>query len=438
MAKISKYEQMVGQVVDGVLVSDYRKTQKESLKTGRSYYKYEVELENIVWVSTTAFARKTYGRKLDKARQFSTKPKNSNKPSQEPKQEPVKDKPKDKVKDKPKETKTKTKTKQEKILEEEYDYYFNYYKNLLDDNFKYIIKEYVKDCEYTGKKVSVKTAIKKVYKIYREPETDFTAKSKFTNERRKNKNKAYNDAWKSLEIENRVQDMIKEAKDRLEKERQEEKEREKRIAKKLEFERRFIRKDEITKEEIDEINEDAYIGKDKAKYRFEEFVNELKNFDNVTIGGSTIYDNAENYFNFWNNFIIEQAEKSIEFDDCLVIRYISCLNEWLTEWQEKFHQAVINEWPAVEERRKQKQREQFEKIHGKDFEERWYKENFGDSKAKKGFNKFDNEFGKLKDVREIKKLYRKLSKENHPDLGGNETDFIQLKEAYDRAMARVA
>lgn len=435
MAKISKYEQMVGQVVDGVLVSDYRKTQKESLKTGRSYYKYEVELENIVWVSTTAFNRKTYGRKLDKARQFSTKPKNS-KPKEtkvkeepkEPKSEPIKDKPKE----------TKTKTKQEQILEEDYNYYFDYYKNLLDDNLKYIIKEYVKDCEYTGKKVSVKTAIKKVYKIYREPETDFTAKTKFTNERRRNKNKAYNDAWKSLEIENRVQDMIKEAKDRLEKEKEERRETLERIAEELEFERKFIRKDEITKEEIDEINEDAYIGKDKAKYRFEEFVNELKNFDNVTIGGSTIYDNAENYFNFWNNFIIEQAEKSIEFDDCLVIRYISCLNEWLTEWQEKFHQAVINEWPAVEERRKQKQREQFERIHGKDFEERWYKENFGSSKAKKGFNKFDNEFDKLKDAREIKKLYRKLSKVNHPDLGGDEKEFIQLKEAYDRAMARVA
>ena len=123
MAKISKYEQMVGQVVDGVLVSDYRKTQKESLKTGRSYYKYEVELENIVWVSTTAFNRKTYGRKLDKARQFSTKPKNS-KPKEtkvkeepkEPKSEPIKDKPKE----------TKTKTKQEQILEEDYNYYFDY------------------------------------------------------------------------------------------------------------------------------------------------------------------------------------------------------------------------------------------------------------------------------------------------------------------------
>lgn len=422
--KMSKYEKLVGQIVDDVLVSDFRKTQKTSLKTGRVYTKYEVELENIVWVSTTAFNRKTYGRKLDKARQFSTKPKNS-----KPKETKVKEEPKQ----------TKTKTKQEQILEEEYDYYFNYYKNLLDDNFKYIIKEYVKDCEYTDKKVSVKTAIKKVYKIYREPETDFTAKTKFTNDRRRNKNKAYNDAWKSLEIENRVQDMIKEAKDRLEKEKEERRKTLERIAEELEFERKFIRKDEIPEEEIDEINEDAYIGKDKAKYRFEEFVNKLKNFDNVTVSGFAIYENAEEYFNRWNNFIIEQAEKVIEDDDCLVIRYISCLNEWLTEWQEKFHQAVINEWPAIEERRKQKQRERFERIHGKDFEERWYKENFGDRhKTKDGFNKFDEEFDKLKDSREIKKLYRKLSKENHPDLGGNETDFIQLKEAYDRAMDRVA
>lgn len=591
MAKISKYEKMVGSVVDGVLVSDYRKTQKQSLKTGRSYYKYEVELENIVWVSTTAFNRKTYGRKLDKARQFSTKPKNSKpketkvkeepryevalipskpitadllerdierlqntlhykefkkvfrelagkyhpdkcgnstvfglikeiydfqgsvlkdvedavkfiieeengneedykemmkcsiylhttmydlrasihgeqrgiskyyqkwshiemedilrkceerkakeKPSQDKVKEPVKeepkpsqDKPKDKVKEpvkkEPKETKVKTKTKQEQKLEEEYDYYFNYYKNLLDDNFKYIIKEYVKDCEYTDKKVSVKTAIKKVYKIYREPETDFTAKSKFTNERRRNKNKAYNDAWKSLEIENRVQDMIKEVKDELERLRREEKERIDEINRKVDFEHMV---------------EKAYEGKEDARKSFERAVERLKNFDNITISGNSIFESAEDYFNSWNNFYVKQMEESVEEfkeDSSLVTIFISCLNEWLTEWQEKFHQAVINEWPAVEERRKQKQREQFERIHGKDFEERWQRKNFGSSKAKEGFNKFDNEFDKLKDAREIKKLYRKLSKVNHPDLGGNETDFIQLKDAYDRAMARVA
>lgn len=68
MAKVNKYEQMVGTVVDSVLVSDYRQTKKTSLKTGRTYTKYEVELENIVWVSTTAFNRGTYHRKLNEAR----------------------------------------------------------------------------------------------------------------------------------------------------------------------------------------------------------------------------------------------------------------------------------------------------------------------------------------------------------------------------------
>ena len=71
MVKVNKYEQMVGQVVDGVLVSDYRQTKKTSLKTGRVYTKYEVELENIVWIYTTAFNRGSYHRKLNEARGLS-------------------------------------------------------------------------------------------------------------------------------------------------------------------------------------------------------------------------------------------------------------------------------------------------------------------------------------------------------------------------------
>ena len=570
MTKISKYEKMVGQVVDGVLVSDYRKTQKESLKTGRSYYKYEVELENIVWISTTAFNRKTYGRKLDKARQFSTKPKNSKpketkvkeqpryevalipskpitvdllerdierlqntlhykefkkvfrelakvyhpdkggntavfglikeiydfqgsvlkdvedtvkmiiddingneedyidmmkisirchanshdfagvlyhnedrgiskyyhkwsniksedvfkgrklkrdkpkdkvketeptkdkvkeepKPSQEPQQEPVKDKPKE----------TKTKTKQQRILEEDYDYYFNYYKDFYTSQVVYSVKGLCEEhYRNNKKKPSVKAAVKKVYNLYREPHTDFTAKTKFTNEKRRNENKAYNDAWKSLEItDEKVKDIL---------------------------ETQWLL---VT---TDRLMQGALEGKEYAKRRYELLVDMLEDVDSfIDYNGYKKYKDAEEYFNFWNDITLDEARNpykdldedmrwQMENSDYCIGLDTTFLEEWLTEWQEKFRQAVYEAWSKVEE-------------YFKGFEERWYKENFGSSsKTKEGFNKFDNEFDKLKDVREIKKLYRKLSKANHPDLGGNEKDFIQLKEAYDRAMARVA
>ena len=561
MAKISKYEQMVGQVVDGVLVSDYRKTQKESLKTGRSYYKYEVELENIVWVSTTAFNRKTYGRKLDKARKFSTKPKNSKpkqtkvkeeskyevalipskpitvdllerdierlkntvhykefkkvfrelagkyhpdkcgnstvfglikeiydfqgkvlkdvedavkfiieeengneedyinfmkssiyshatihdlagvfhgeerniskhfykwanikfedvfkkcekeKPSQDKVKEPVKeepkpkqDKPKDKVKEEPKETKTKT--KQEQILEEDYNYYFNHYKELYTSQVVYSIKGLCEEhYRNNKKKPSLKAAVKKVYNLYREPHTDFTAKTKFTNEKRRNENKAYNDAWKSLEItDEKVKDIL---------------------------ETQWLLA--IT----DRLMKGALEGKEYAKEKYEFLVDMLEDGDSfISYNGCKKYKDAEEYFNFWNDEVLDKARNpykdfdedmrwQMENSDYCIGFDAAFLEEWLTEWQDKFRQAVYEAWSKVEE-------------YFKKFEERWYKENFGGNQDlfdKR--NKFDDDFDKLKDVREIKKLYRKLSKVNHPDLGGDEKEFIQLKDAYDRAMARM-
>ena len=66
MAKVSKYQQMVGQKVNGVLVSNYRK-QKRTSKSGNSYFKYEVELNEVLWVSTTSFNKGSYGKRLAKA-----------------------------------------------------------------------------------------------------------------------------------------------------------------------------------------------------------------------------------------------------------------------------------------------------------------------------------------------------------------------------------
>lgn len=67
MKRVSKYERMVGTEINGVLVSNYRRIEKVSKTSGKRYYRYEVELNNVLWVSTTSFNKGTYGKRLVKA-----------------------------------------------------------------------------------------------------------------------------------------------------------------------------------------------------------------------------------------------------------------------------------------------------------------------------------------------------------------------------------
>jgi hypothetical protein len=66
MAKMSKYEMMVNQVVNEVLVTGYRRVEKVSKTTGKKYFKYEVELENVLWVSTQSFNKGSFKKRLAK------------------------------------------------------------------------------------------------------------------------------------------------------------------------------------------------------------------------------------------------------------------------------------------------------------------------------------------------------------------------------------
>lgn len=111
MAKVSKYQKMVGQMVNDVLVSDYHRLEKISAKSGRKYFRYEVELDNLIWVSTTSFNKGTYGKRLAKAKgqEVKTERKAKEPVNPTPKAEP-KPKTKDKAQPKPKaEPKAKTK-----------------------------------------------------------------------------------------------------------------------------------------------------------------------------------------------------------------------------------------------------------------------------------------------------------------------------------------
>ena len=70
MAKVSKYQKMVGQVVSmsfsNVKVTGYRKLDKTS-KSGRTYKKYEVEIDSVLWVSTTSFKNQSFSKRYFKA-----------------------------------------------------------------------------------------------------------------------------------------------------------------------------------------------------------------------------------------------------------------------------------------------------------------------------------------------------------------------------------
>ncbi|MEC0434404.1 DnaJ domain-containing protein [Bacillus subtilis] len=49
-----------------------------------------------------------------------------------------------------------------------------------------------------------------------------------------------------------------------------------------------------------------------------------------------------------------------------------------------------------------------------------------------------NFFKSVTDLKELKKQYRKLALKFHPDRGGNEEDFILLKEEYEQIYQRLS
>lgn len=50
----SKYQKMIGQVVKGILVEDYRRLEQISAKSGKKWFKYEVQV-NGQWITTSKF-----------------------------------------------------------------------------------------------------------------------------------------------------------------------------------------------------------------------------------------------------------------------------------------------------------------------------------------------------------------------------------------------
>lgn len=331
MARVSKYQKMVGQMVNEVLVSDYHRLEKISAKSGRKYFRYEVELDNLIWVSTTSFNKGTYGKRLAKAKgqgQGQGKAKRTTK-------------------------------KDEKIFTE----------------FGWFTKAEYKKIKEAGRvKAKAKEDLDKVWK------------------------------------------------ERLAKEQLE--------------------------DEIRNLNDAAYFGKESAKRRYEHFKEMFKDENNMNVYGQTMYHSKEDFFSHWNDNVIKRYESEIKMEKesmennvCGLFNWafkVAALNEWLKEFSQKFWEFVQDEWENIEQRRHKAQKEWRDKHYGKDWEERWERQNFGKTTDYRT-NEYDEQFKGL-NAKEAKRLMRQLSKQLHPDLnpGINDKGFKDMMAAYDRHMARVA
>ena len=75
----SKYQKMVGQMIQGILVSDYKREVRTSKKTGKTYYKYMVQLNNVEWVTTTKFNKMLQEQPQEQPQPKKAKPKRAKK-----------------------------------------------------------------------------------------------------------------------------------------------------------------------------------------------------------------------------------------------------------------------------------------------------------------------------------------------------------------------
>ena len=150
-------------------------------------------------------------------------------------------------------------------------------------------------------------------------------------------------------------------------------------------------------------------------------------FNNITITGSIIYETPqEKIDNFERiiNKIINEATNN-DWDE---IRNIVYINEWRTTWKKVYTDFFINNWDEIWSNTIR----QWCKYHGISEEE--YYDNNRNIIDTYEESKYDYLFKDCNTVKEVKRVYRKWSKQLHPDMGGNAEDFKELNKAYDSAV----
>ena len=180
--------------------------------------------------------------------------------------------------------------------------------------------------------------------------------------------------------------------------------------------------------EIDLLMAQAYSFKQSVKERAEEWMD--VNFQNISLG-HILFDSPEKRIAFVNS-IMDDFKK----DD---IYGIVCANEWRTEYKAKFEAKIYNSWDRIW-KRTQKEWEAFqEKIKGANWKDNWEQQN-----SRQAINgrddiatKFDDEFKDCTDTKQVKRIYRKLAKTFHSDLGGDDQLMIELNKAYDKWLIKI-
>ena len=183
----------------------------------------------------------------------------------------------------------------------------------------------------------------------------------------------------------------------------------------------------------------TYIASDRARSTADSLIKIFNEHDNLNVYCQQIYDSPEEYYQDWFNFEMEHldgwVERTCRFnfaglpDDMIEACKDTLKVAFIEELTRAFKPYVFEHWSELQDR----QRQAWYSRQGKGFEEYWERKNLG-STRRYGRNEYDDQFAGL-DMKGIKRLHRKLSKQLHPDLGGNQEEFIKMQEAYERAVA---
>lgn len=183
----------------------------------------------------------------------------------------------------------------------------------------------------------------------------------------------------------------------------------------------------------------SYIATDRARSAADSLIKIFDESDNLNVHCQQIYDSPEEYYQDWFNFEMERIDDWVETtcrfnfaglpDDMIETCKDVLKITFIEEFSRAFKPYVFEHWNELQER----QRQAWYSRQGDNFEQYWERKNLG-STRRYGRNEYDDQFAGL-DMKGIKRLHRKLSKQLHPDLGGNQAEFIKMQEAYERAVA---
>lgn len=162
---------------------------------------------------------------------------------------------------------------------------------------------------------------------------------------------------------------------------------------------------------------------------FEEFT-DINDFNNINVLGGIRWETPQELIDRVSR-VMKRIVKENKGDDFQEIT----LAVWYLFYQDKYEAWVHNNWDKLWNITRN-QWEQWQNEHfGESWKERWEWQNecAFDIEA----TEFDVEFVGLTSVKEVKRVYRRLAKQYHPDMGGDAEKMKELTKAYEKALRNV-